>query len=93
MDVLMPSGSAIGRAGTDATIREIAGGLPQAQSMFGQLTQGGRVVAQTAALTRVELPGGGFVQLRTVMSKSPITAATIDVNVPGIAIRKIKFNP
>jgi hypothetical protein len=50
-------------------------------------------VAESSQLTRVELPDGGFVQLRTVMSRSPNTAATIDVNIPGINIKKLKFNP
>lgn len=45
-------------------------------------------------MTRVELPnGGGFVQLRTVMTRSPNTAATIDVNIPGLDITKLKYNP
>ncbi|MBO1751240.1 RHS repeat-associated core domain-containing protein [Actinotalea sp. BY-33] len=93
-DLLMPGGSPIGRAGTDASIRVVAGGLPEAQAAFAQLRQGGVVVAQNQKLTRVELPEGGFVQLRTIMSpKSPNTAATIDVDIPGVDIRKVKFNP
>ena len=93
-DLLRPGGLTIGKAGTDDTIRELTGGLPEAQTMFQQLSHGGTVVAQTPKLTRVELPnGGGFVQLRTVMSRSPNTAATIDVNIPGLDIRKLKYNP
>lgn len=92
-NLLMPGGSAIGKAGTSASIREITGGLSEAQTVFSQLSQGGRVVAQTPSLTRVQLPDGGFVQLRTVMSRSPHTAATIDVNISGIEITKLKFNP
>lgn len=94
-DLLRPGGLTIGKAGTDDTIREITGGLPEAQTMFQQLSQGGSIVAQTPKLTRVELPnGGGFVQLRTVMSpKSPNTVATIDVNIPGFDIAKLKYNP
>lgn len=68
-------------------------GSTDAQAMFNQLSQGGRVVANTSKLTRVELPNGGFVQLRTVMSRSPNTAATIDVNIPGLDITKLKYNP
>ncbi|WP_203337076.1 hypothetical protein [Nocardioides limicola] len=84
----------IGKAGTDDTIREISGSLPEAQTMFQQLSQGGTVVARTPKLTRVELPrGGGFVQLRRELSRSPNTAATIDVNVPGFDITKLKYNP
>lgn len=91
-DILMPGGNAIGKAGTDATIREISGGYSDAQAMFNQLSRGGRVVANTSKLTRVELPNGGVVQLRTVMSRSPNTA-TIDVNIPGLDITKLKYNP
>jgi RHS repeat-associated protein len=94
-DLLRPGGLAIGTAGTDDTIRVITGGLPEAQTMFQQLSQGGSIVSQTQKLTRIEFPdGGGFVQLRTVMSqKSPNTVATIDVNIPGVDITKLKFNP
>ena len=93
-DLLRPGGLAIGKAGTDDTIREITGGLPEAQTMFQQLSRGGTIVAQTPKLTRVELPnGGGFVQLRTLMTRSPNTAATIDVNIPGLDITKLKYNP
>jgi len=92
-DLLQPGGSLIGKAGTDVSIREIPGGLPDAQAMFQQLSRGGTIVEQTATLTRVQLPNGGFVQLRTVMARSPATAATIDVNIPGLDITKLKFNP
>ena len=92
-DVLMPGGSPLGVKGTDVTIREVAGGLTDAEAMFKQLSQGGKIVQQTPTITRVELPNGGFVQIRTTMSKSPKTAATIDVNIPGYDIDKIKFNP
>ena len=92
-DVLMPGGSPLGAKGTDVAIREVAGGLTDAQAMFKQLSQGGKIVQQTPTITRVELPNGGFVQIRTTMSKSPKTVATIDVNIPGYDIDKIKFNP
>lgn len=93
-DLLQPGGSLIGKAGSDETIRELTGGLPDAQAMFEQLSQGGTVVEQTSTITRVELANnGGFVQLRTVMSRSPGTVATIDVNIPGLDITKLKFNP
>lgn len=66
-----------------------------ARAMFNQLSQGGTVVTgSTYPGTLVSLPGGGTVGLRTVMTNSPGTLATIDVNVPGVtAVTKIKFNP
>lgn len=94
-ELLMPGGVALGKAGTDDTIRVVNGELSDAWAMFQQLSHGGSIVAETPKLTRVELPnGGGFVQLRTVMShKSPDTVATIDVDIPGYDITKVKYNP
>ena len=92
-DLLRPGGSLIGKAGTDETIRELTGGLTDARAMFQQLSRGATVVEQTATITRVQLADGGIVQLRTVMSRSPRTVATIDANIPGLDITKVKFNP
>ena len=92
--MLMPGGNVIGNAGSQAAIREISGGLSDAQSFFNQLSSGGETVsATTYPGTLVRLPNGGTVGIRTTMSNSPGTAATIDVNIPGIPITKIKFNP
>ncbi|MEO8735030.1 MAG: hypothetical protein ABI380_00675 [Edaphobacter sp.] len=42
----------------------------------------------------MQFPNGGTVGLRTVMSRSPNTAATIDIRgVDGVPDMKIKFNP
>jgi hypothetical protein len=93
-DILMPGGKAIGKAGTNPAIREVKGGMSDATALFRELSEGGTVVAQTPTITRVEIPGGGIVQLRTAMSKSPNSVATIDVNIPSLpGIDKIKFNP
>jgi hypothetical protein len=94
-DLLHPGGSPIGVAGSRPNIREIGGDLSDAQALFDQLAEGGNVVADNPKLTRVKLPNGeGFVQLRTVMSESPDTVATIDVKMPSVPdIKKLKFNP
>ena len=93
-ELLEPGGIPIGKAGSDPSIRELTGTLSDAQAVFAQLSTGGKIVEDTANITRVELPDGGFVQLRTVMSeRSPNTAATIDINVPGVNITGLKFNP
>ena len=78
-----------------ADYREVTGGLSDAQALFDALAEGGSVVADNAKLTRVALPDGdGFVQLRVIMTRSPGTVATIDVNTPAIPdITKVKFNP
>jgi len=92
-DVLRPEGTWVGNAGQNGRIRVVTGGLAEAESMFSKLAQGGTIVDQNIKLVRVELPSGGFVQLRTEMSKSPGVVATIDVDIPGISIKKVKFNP
>jgi hypothetical protein len=93
-DILLPGGKPLGQAGSKEAIRELKGGMNEAQSLFNELTQGGKAVSSpTYPGTLVRLPNGGTVGLRTIMSKSPGTAVTIDVNIPRIPITKIKFNP
>lgn len=92
-DILRPGGDLLGRAGSSSAIREVSGGLPEAQAMFTELTQGGTIVNSTYPGTLVRLPDGGTVGIRTQMSNSPGTEVTIDVNIPGLEIDKIKFNP
>ncbi|WP_454860622.1 polymorphic toxin-type HINT domain-containing protein [Promicromonospora soli] len=94
--ILRPNGKVLGKSGSSESIRELTGGLPDAQRMFDDLRNGGDIVAQNAKLTRSKLPDvdDAVVQLRTEMSRSPQSAATIDVNIPGFEdIKKIKFNP
>jgi hypothetical protein len=93
-DIVNPGGKPIGVAGSTATIRQIAGStMADAQAMFNQLSQGGTIdTGSTYPGTLVRLPCGGSVVLRTVMTNSPGTIATLDVNVPGVTITKIKFN-
>lgn len=43
--------------------------------------------------TLVSVPNGGTAGIRAVMSRSPNSAATIDVNIQDVPISKIKFNP
>lgn len=93
-ELLMPGGSPIGTAGSRAAIRELSGGTAEASQMFGRLTRGASDVTPAGYPgTLMELPTGGTVGMRTVMSRSPGTAATIDVNIPNVPIEKIKFNP
>ena len=94
VNLLLPGGKALGQAGTKATIRELQGGLKEAQALFDELSQGGKVVSgSTYKGTLVELPEGGTIGIRTDMTRSPGTAATIDINIPNIPINKVKFNP
>lgn len=93
-DILTPNGQPIGQPGTSPDIRELIGDVGDAQKMFDDLTKGGQVVNKpTYPGTITQVPEGGTVGLRTQMSKSPGTNATIDVNVPNIPVKKVKFNP
>ena len=93
--VLKPGGRLLGQAGSDESVRVLTGGLAEAEAMFQQLSAGGRVVAQTSKLTRVELPNGaGFVQIRYKMTRSPNSVATLDVKARGLeGLKKVKLNP
>jgi hypothetical protein len=85
----MPKGKAIGTKGSKASIREVPGGQKAADDLFDDLTVGGKpVVVPTYPGRMVDLPGGGRVGLRP---KSKSGEPTIDVDVPGIPIKKIKF--
>ena len=92
-EILMTGGSPIGSAGSRATIRELSGGLDEATKMFGKLSRGGTMVPSDYPGTLVRLPNGGTVGLRTIMSRSTGTVATIDLNIKNIPITKLKFNP
>jgi hypothetical protein len=88
-DLLMPGGSAIGTPGSRPTVRVVPGGRIAADALFDALTAGGTpVVSPTYPGQMVDLPGGGRVGFRPV-SKSG--EPTIDVDIPGIPIKKIKF--
>jgi RHS repeat-associated protein len=93
--LLKPGGELIGEAGSKASIREVKGSVEAAESLFSKLTKGGEVTGDPGYPgTQVKMPNGDVFGLRTFMTKSPGTAATLDVNsqvVPGI--KGIKFNP
>jgi hypothetical protein len=88
-DLLMPQGKPIGTEGSKASIREVPGGRKAAEDLFDDLTAGGKpAVVPTYPGMMVDLPGGGRVGLRV---KSKSGEPTIDVDIPGIPIKKIKF--
>jgi hypothetical protein len=85
----MPNGKPIGAKGSKASIREVPGGQRAADDLFDDLTVGGIPVAvPTYPGKMVDLPSGGRVGQR---SQSKSSAPTIDVDIPGIPIKKIKF--
>lgn len=89
------SGDLIGKSGSNACIRELSGGIDPAKSLWNRLVASGAkpVLGTSYKGMLMELPNGGTVGFRTMMTKSPGTAATIDVNVPSLFQGKLKFNP
>ncbi len=92
-DILMPGGQPIGDEGSRPEIRELPGGRQGAQDMFDHLSKGGKVINDPDYPgTRVELPdGGGYVGFRPVSSPKSGGAPTVDINVPGVPIDKLKY--
>jgi hypothetical protein len=88
-DLLMPKGKPIGTAGSKKSVRVVPGGQKAADDLFHNLTVGGKSAAVPSYPGKmVDLPGGGRVGLRP---KSKSGEPTIDVDIPGIPIKKIKF--
>jgi len=87
-NILMPGGLPLGQPGSSPDIREVSGGLKEAQDMFDDLTKGATPVIGSTHPNLVRLPGGGTVGLRVFSKAGP---PTVDVNIPGIPIREIKF--
>ncbi len=86
-----PGGKNIGEPGDSSGVRIMPGGAQGAQEKFGEAVTalGGKIVDKpTYPGTAAELPGGGFIGLRPESKSEP---ATIDVNVPGLGVREIKF--
>lgn len=89
IDLLMPKGQPIGATGSNPSIREVRGGQKEADDMFDDLSVGGTPVSVPGYPGKmVDLPGGGRIGLRP---KSGSGEPTIDTNIPGIPIKKIKF--
>ena len=92
VDRLRPGGVLIGRAGTSKKIRFLEGGATEAETLFKQLTAGGRAVEGSSYPGQlVDLPGGGRIGFRPTSTSGP---PTIDVmGVEGLSVREIKFIP
>jgi hypothetical protein len=85
----MPGGKPIGTKGSKASIREVSGGQEAAEELFAGLAAGGQPIAVPGYPGEtVDLPAGGRVGFRP---KSKSGRPTIDVDIPGIPIKKIKF--
>ena len=85
----MPHDRPIGRGGSGPDIRELTGGNTAARELFDYLRVGGTEHRSEPNLTVVRLPGkAGFVTFRET-SRSGDSA--IDINVPGVTIKRIHF--
>jgi hypothetical protein len=88
-DKVMPNGRPIGRRGDSAKVREVPGGIEAARNLFDYLRVGDSVHRSDPNMTIVRLPGdAGFLTLRT---RSRSGDSAIDLNVPGVSIRKLHF--
>lgn len=89
MDLFLPNGRRVGKPGSKPTIRELPGGPNAASALFANLTARGTVDTPAGYPgERYRLPGGGHVGLRAVSKSGGVT---MDVDIPGIPIKKLKF--
>ena len=88
--LLREGGQLIGRAGRGAGVREVTGGVDDARALFNKLAEGGKVGPHPGVEGGLlaELPGGGHVGFRPSSKSGP---PTVDVNIQGLDVRKIKF--
>jgi RHS repeat-associated protein len=88
-EIIAPGGRLLGKAGRGSKVREVVGGVTEAESLFAELSRGGRVVDNaTYPGTLVEVSPGNFVGLRSASKSGP---PTIDVNISGLRLRELKF--
>jgi hypothetical protein len=84
----MPGGSPIGQPGTSPDIREVAVEGQNGEAFFDRLTKGGLMDTSTTHPKLFRLPTGTVGYRGVSKNNGP---PTIDVNIPGIPVRKIKF--
>jgi hypothetical protein len=88
-DKVMPYGRPIGRRGSGPDVRELPGGSAAAKELFDYLRVGGTEHRSEPNLTVVRLPSkAGFVTFR---EKSGSGDSAIDINVPGVTVKRIHF--
>ncbi|HZI08725.1 MAG TPA: hypothetical protein VEZ71_32205 [Archangium sp.] len=86
--LLRPNGRLIGEPGTSSSVRIMKGELSDAQQLYDKLSAGGTPMNTSYPGSMVRFPNGDRVGLRPVSTSGP---PTIDVSMPGIGIREIKF--
>ncbi|MEM7048667.1 MAG: RHS repeat-associated core domain-containing protein [Acidobacteriota bacterium] len=88
--IVRPAGRLIGVAGSSKKIRFLPGGEKAAQKLFGRLSRGGSVVSRGPGRVTVKLAPGATVSYRA-KSRSASGHSTINLDLPGLKVRKIKF--
>jgi len=69
------------------------GGLPEAERIFAELTNGAKDVTPPSYRGKLfELPNGSRIGLRPI-SNSADKSPSIDIDVLGIPVRRIHFEP
>jgi RHS repeat-associated protein len=88
--VLGEGADLIGRPGRGRAVREVSGGLAEAQTLFERLAAGGQIAPHPSAAGGLiaELPGGGRVGFRPASRSG---GPAVDISVVGVATRKIHF--
>lgn len=88
-DKVMPYGRPIGRRGSGPDVRELTGGNAIAEELFEYLRVGGTEHRSEPNLTVIQLPGkAGFLTFR---ERSGSGDSAIDINVPGVTIKRLHF--
>jgi hypothetical protein len=90
VDILMPNGSPIGTVGDNTGIRILPGGIQAAEDLTLEIGKGGKDITPSGHPgILIQLPnGGGTIGFRPKSQSGP---PTVDVNIPGVRIREIKF--
>ena len=89
LDVLKPGGQNVGEPGENSGVRVLPGGEDEARELFDRLTKGGTDITRPGHIGKViRLPDGSVISYRPRSKSGP---PTIDVNVPGLKTRKLKF--
>lgn len=88
-DILRPGGQLVGEEGSSSDIRLLPGDQEDASKLFHRLTKGGTVInVKGLPGVRIALPNRDAFNYRAKSKSGP---PTIDVEVRGLSIRKLKF--
>ena len=89
-DVLKPGGQNVGDPGKNSGVRILPGGEKEARELFDRLTagKGGQDITPEGRPGRVIRTPEGTFGIRPSSKSGP---PTVDVNVPGLPLRELKF--